>query len=164
MDPHQIDLSPLTRFRLLEQLQLTIRAAVSLIPKFVQHIPYSWPQLRCLFLCHQFTTSRPPSIDHTDVIRLVRGLPALQDLGIPFDATTIMEREARPALPQPRLRTLRVGRSPICSPSRAVHFLLSNFPILETLDITYLPRPGEDTLYKRRWECVLRDWKAARVL
>lgn len=164
MDPRQIDLSPLVPFRLLEQLQIRMHEAVSITPKLVEQIPYFWPHLQRLFLSHEITTSRLPSIDHTHVLQLVRGLPALRDLGIRFDATAITEEDTGPTLPPPRLHALRIGLSPIYSPSRALHFLRHNFPSLEILDISHMPRLEEGALYKRRWECVLEGWKAVRMV
>ncbi|KAJ3547972.1 hypothetical protein NMY22_g1443 [Coprinellus aureogranulatus] len=160
----QVEIPSLFPFKRLESVRLELFQAISVCPETAERIPYMWPKLTCLILSPAFSTSRPPSIDHTHIIQLLDGLPALRELGVRFNATVIEPEETSPGShSQYRLRILRVGNSPILSPSRVQQFLSSKLPYLEALDVTYMARADEDTLYRRRWEAVRAGWSTARA-
>ncbi|KAJ3509426.1 hypothetical protein NMY22_g16292 [Coprinellus aureogranulatus] len=160
----QVEIPSLFPFKHLESVRLELFQAISVCPETAERIPHMWPKLTCLILSPAFSTSRPPSIDHTHIIQLLNGLPALRELGVRFNATAIESGETSPGShSQYRLRILRLGNSPILSPSRVQQFLSSKLPYLEELDVTYMARANEDTLYRRRWEAVRAGWSTARA-
>ncbi|KAJ3535878.1 hypothetical protein NMY22_g6287 [Coprinellus aureogranulatus] len=160
-DPGEVDLSPLYSFKQLEYLDIQVQHSIMITRRTLAEIATSWPQLRCLVLCPQYSSGRVPLISHDHVLGLVHNLPSLRELGIQFDATRIPEIE-QDVVCFSKLRIFRVGGSPIYSPSRAAAYLKSHFPFLEQLDIDYAVRPYEGTLSVQRWKVVKNIWKASR--
>ncbi|KAJ3535881.1 hypothetical protein NMY22_g6286 [Coprinellus aureogranulatus] len=162
-DPRQIDLTPLFTFNALQSLDINIAHSILITPSVVSQIPVLWPHLCRLILEPSRLSSHPPAIDHTHIFELVQGLPNLTDLGVRFDASRITGKE-RIAGHGHRLRTLKVGKSPISSPLGVIAFLRYNFPNLETLhtDWEYAGH-SEGSVLRKRWNAVLKGWKLARA-
>ncbi|KAJ3514214.1 hypothetical protein NMY22_g14818 [Coprinellus aureogranulatus] len=155
-----IDLSPLLGFRNLQNLALTLEAPVFIAPGDVTKLATAWPNLQHLNLCSSLYTSYIPRIKHIDVVALASSLPLLQTLGLRFDATEVNGNEPQ-AHPSLRLRTLSVGASPICSPSRVAAFIDRQFPNLHHLGIYYSDRPSnpaEHSMLDTRWQAVYDAW------
>ncbi|TEB32538.1 hypothetical protein FA13DRAFT_1709075 [Coprinellus micaceus] len=127
------------------------------IPKLVE----TWPYLEHLDLCSiQYSDGRIPAFDHNDVLKIVQRLPSLHFLGLRFDATQLpREQTTASSTSPPRLLTLRVGESPISSPSRVVKFLNDNFPRLKGLDTQYISPPSRQvpTMLDKRWAQVTKS-------
>ncbi|KAJ3535880.1 hypothetical protein NMY22_g6288 [Coprinellus aureogranulatus] len=163
-DPSQLDVSPLFAFGNLVHMIIQLHVSILVTPSIVAKIPTTWPQLQSLVLSQRCSTSHVPLVTHKHVLQLTRDLPRLRELGLRFDATRIPEpSEQLFASGASRLRILRVGGSPICSPARTVVYLQSNFPFLDVLDISYSPRPSEGNLFVQRWKAVKNQWEASRI-
>ncbi|KAJ3500852.1 hypothetical protein NMY22_g19122 [Coprinellus aureogranulatus] len=155
-----IDLSPLLGFSKLQNLALTLDAPVFIAPGDVAKLATAWPNLQHLNLCSSLYTSYIPRINHIDVVALASSLPLLQTLGLRFDATEVNGNEPQ-AHPSLRLRTLSVGASPICSPSRVAAFIDRQFPNLHHLGIYYSDRPSnpaEHSMLDTRWQAAYDAW------
>ena len=125
------------------------------IGKFIE----TWPNLRHLDLCPmQYSRCLIPTFDHDDVLEFLQALPSLCYFGLRFDATQLGLDESPSSLGPFKLRTLRVGESPIRSPSRVVKYIKDHFPDLEELDAQYtspnnIQRPN---MLDRRWAEVVK--------
>lgn len=155
-----VDMTPLYNFKMLESLTMQSKGGVHLTPDVVDSIVSAWPRMRHLDLCPTYPSfGRIPSIDHTHLLPILRGCPSLDFLGLRFDTTQMAAKEQATGQPSTfRLRTLRVGESPICSPARVVEFLQRHFPVLTKLDRSYDSIPGRSpTMLDKRWASVAEE-------
>lgn len=151
-----IDISGLSKFTNLEKLELRWQRSLRLTPREVTLVPTWWPRIRHLDLCPTYPSQgRIPSIDHTHLLDIVRGCPLLRFLGLRFDATQIPGKH-QGDVEVFRLETLKVGESPIVSPSRVAAFLKRHFPHLKMkIPGPYdCPVDRETTILDRRWVAV----------
>ncbi|KAJ3534016.1 hypothetical protein NMY22_g7097 [Coprinellus aureogranulatus] len=150
-----LDISGLSKFTNLQELVVRWQKSVQLSPRETALIPTWWPHIQHLDICQQYPSlGRMPAIDHTHLLDLVRGCPLLRYLGLRFDTTQIPGKHQDP-VEIFRLEVLRVGESPIVSPSRVAAFLKRHFPRLEKLDFDYeTVMQRETTILDKRWAAV----------
>ncbi|KAJ3532981.1 hypothetical protein NMY22_g7529 [Coprinellus aureogranulatus] len=164
-DTSQLDVSPLFAFGNLVHMIIQLHVSILVTPSIVAKIPTAWLHLQSLVLCQRCSTRHVPLVTHEHVLQLTGSLPRLRELGLRLDATRIPEpSEQRFASGASRLLILRVGGSPICSPSRTVAYLRANFLFLDVLDINHSPRPSEGKLFVQRWKAVKNQWEASKLL
>ncbi|KAJ3518884.1 hypothetical protein NMY22_g13457 [Coprinellus aureogranulatus] len=152
-----VNLTTLCSFPLLETLTVWLSKPLQLGPQDIERMGTAWPNMHRLDLCASFPSfGRLPAIDHTHLLSLLRGCPSIRYLGLRFDATRIGETDDDGTF---LLRTLRVGGSPICSPSRVVGFIRKHFPKLEELDDTPVDEVDDArfTMLEKRWGTVRRE-------
>jgi hypothetical protein len=140
---------------------LTVRCGgrMGVLREDIGNFTETWPNLQHLDLCPmQYSRGLVPTFDHNDVLTFLQALPSLCYFGLRFDATQLGSDESPSSLGPFKLRTLRVGESPIRSPSRVVKYLKDHFPDLEELDAQYtspisIQRPN---MLDRRWAEVVK--------
>lgn len=155
-----LDVMSLEMFPELEALTLRWSASIQLTPQEMGRIPTAWPRIRHLDLCPpHYLNGRVPRLDHVPVLNLLESCKFLDYLGLHFDTTQLTDLDGLSGEPSfPTLRTLRVGDSPISSPSRVLAFIKHRFPQLRELDINYDALDDErnrPTLLDRRWSAVV---------
>lgn len=158
-DELDIDLWKLCKFRALTNLTIRSEGHITLRPRDIPRISASWPGLRYLDLCStQHSRGRMPALDHTHLLEILQGCPSLRHLGLRFDTTQLSEDDLAPSGTF-RLRTLRVGESPIHWPSRVVTFIKKRLPLLMELDATYLtPESAQrPNMLDKRWAEVVKS-------
>ncbi|KAJ3528261.1 hypothetical protein NMY22_g9487 [Coprinellus aureogranulatus] len=153
-----VDISPLQAFTNLEYLTVSWFPDVRMKRQYAREIVHTWPRLRHLDVCPPYRVrGGVPPFDHTDIINIANGCPSLNYLGLRFDTTQLTSQEISSQTPHRALRTLRVGESPITSPSRVLAFLNQNFPRLRTLDVWYDGViVGKSALLNERWDYVVQ--------
>jgi hypothetical protein len=155
-----LDVMSLEAFPRLDVLTLRWSASIQLTPQEMGRIPTTWPRIRHLDLCPpHYLNGRIPGLNHIPVLSLLRSCNFLDYLGLRFDTTQLTDLDGLSGEPSfPTLRTLRVGDSPISSPSRVLAFMKNRFPNLRDLDINYDALDDErnrPTLLDRRWSAVV---------
>lgn len=153
----EIDISALYKFNALQTLTIDYGSFIRTTPRDATLISTSWPLLHYLDICPFIPShGRTPNIQHTDVLTILRGCPALRILGVRFDATHITGQEDPPLLPF-RLKTFYVGESPICSPSSVANFFETHLPYLEKLDANYIlpSNVSRPNMLDKRWAAVV---------
>ncbi|TEB32537.1 hypothetical protein FA13DRAFT_1731744 [Coprinellus micaceus] len=153
------DLWELGAFSTLTTLTIRCGGRLGVLREEIGKFTETWPRLQHLDLCPmQYSRGLVPTLDHNDLLKFLQALPLLRYLGLRFDATQLGSDQGPPALGPFQLRTLRVGESPIRSPSRVVKYLKDHFPDLEELDAQYtspisIQRPN---MLDRRWAEVVK--------
>ncbi|KAF6753239.1 hypothetical protein DFP72DRAFT_1046713 [Ephemerocybe angulata] len=156
LDPDApIDISSLLAFKHLTSVQVLFKETVQVTPALIACIPLAWPGITVLNLCPEVPSTRMPLIDHTDLLELLRGCKYLLYLGVRFDATKIRDSEPDRGAPF-ALRGLRVGDSPILSPSRVLSFLERNMPDLAK-PVRHNGVFADRSLYMQRWKKVMKS-------
>ncbi|KAF6748338.1 hypothetical protein DFP72DRAFT_916445 [Ephemerocybe angulata] len=128
-----LDIDGLFEFHKLTHLEMRVKKLVRLTPEQAMQMSRSFPNMTHLQLSwDSFYNSFPPLIDHTHLLAILRGCPALATLKVRFDATRISGLESNPGFTS-RVTQLHVGDSLICSPTRVAAFVTANFGALEKL-------------------------------
>lgn len=168
-EEEDLDISPMYAFRALQTLTIACAGRPRVLPQDVATVCESWPEIRHLDLCPSWAcpAGQIPAISHVHVLEIAKGCPSLRYLGLRFDATHITRASEdrdfdTPSITQAfQLGTLRVGESPIYSPSGVIAFLKSRFPSLQSLDASYHRLPvdtvGLAPLLDRRWAVVVES-------
>ncbi|KAF5313356.1 hypothetical protein D9611_008472 [Ephemerocybe angulata] len=159
-------LSALQNLTALEVLSVSFATeTVDLQPDDITNITKYWPNLVKLKIDVDYPSTRPPSINHDELLELIYGCPNLKKLGLRFDATQISEEEEVPECalydtPAP-IEKLWVCDSPIIRPSNWARFFEAHCPKLRKgatpLEVNGLPNYVPMVMYERRWNSVT-DW------
>ncbi|KAJ2925635.1 hypothetical protein H1R20_g11461, partial [Candolleomyces eurysporus] len=161
-DIEKIDIEPLFAFKNLEALELSFAYGLSLTKPDLQRIPSNWKSMTYMYLCSHYPSYRVPTINHEDVVALVKACPKLWGLGVIFDTNQIPET---PTLllekPLKRFQRLKVGNSPIESVGVITKFLAMHFPRLaEVMPCGTVRQFPDSAELSRKWSEVqegLRD-------
>lgn len=152
----QIDFSALLKLKNLERLHLGTTETIRITPEDALRIPLQWPMINHLGLGGGHPCRTVPQIDHTHLLAILEGCPALDTLFIQFDASRITGKERSRTGPF-GLSLCNVGDSPIYSASRVTEFFKTNFPNLSGFAIHHnYARSGtpQPSTFERRWSLV----------
>lgn len=154
------DITSMLPFRKLKKLSIWIPCSIRLTPDLLELLPTTWPALKTLVLHSALPSNQIPSVNHSHLLDLLKGLPSLDQLTIRFNATEITGNEVF-AGALFSLGRLNVCDSPISSPSRVLSFLKTN------VSLTHPPefppflggRMWKTPVHLERWQTVQNSWK-----
>ncbi|KAF5332811.1 hypothetical protein D9611_005258 [Ephemerocybe angulata] len=152
-----LNIDGLFEFHKLTRLDLRLKTLVRVTPDQAMRMSKAFPKMTRLHLrCHSFYSSFPPLIDHTHLLAILKGCPALKSLNIRFDATRITGLESVPGFSS-SLSKLHVGDSHICSPTRVADFINANLEALDELTSYDNGCFGGYNIFHERWKVVVED-------
>ncbi|KAJ7147248.1 hypothetical protein C8R46DRAFT_545908 [Mycena filopes] len=161
-------LRPLLVFSNLTDLRILSGLNFSLDDNFIDEISRAWPKIRRLAFRPCTDEKRIGSVTLSALRAFALHCPALEDLELTFDATTVPPEPhrapRRPLVRQTCLTTLTVGYSPIGVPDLVARFLSATFPSLRSIGADSAETAEEEEELRRAGRSTFDKWAAVEAL